>query len=688
MKYKLPQPWPEPLCCLKKVQPDSRYLYHLKYGALQYAILQPITAVAAVVLTKFGVYEDGVISATNGYPYIAFVVNCWGKGTEFLLYDGRILKIEEIIKLFKSGHPPQLMGDDNTPRNIIGITEGHTGDDQQRVLDGVGNNAAVDLPAMYRITSINEGRNAWECNGSHILVLISYYAKPEGLKQNGMKWSYYRYTINLQTNLAIVECPSFTDEDLAREQYSKDCAAWKPIIWEVEAQKYYKWLEENKEYIEIFSWMMYQPDTIQFAHPDITLEKRIKRQWNGLVEGNQRITREEKKGEEGKRDNQVDDTQENDEFNPMLSAELRDVSEVSPVPGCTSPSSSSSCSSSSYSSPPSLPHASLVQETAWVIGLWLSDGVTGSPYIYQIKTSSSLPMKSHTEVVDRLERWYKAYYQVSDCNITTVYRAANPHHVMANGTVVNSSALYRINLGQEFKNILESYGIYQDKRIPRELLRENYGVRMSLLAGLIDGNGSKHTATTMRYVSCHKKLVQQFVLLCRTLGLRTGKIKEINREEEDDEDDDDAIEEEVIDGHTSTFYSVTLSGRDVVKIPLSLQYKLCQLPPSNVDLGERFNIEKVEHARYYGVTVDGNHRILGGDGVVHHNCSQLVSLYCLVWLYMCLKNELAPFSPLAKFMVVKLVVFATFWQGVGLAIMAHMGKGKKRRNNIYFALFV
>ena len=43
------------------------------------------------------------------------------------------------------------------------------------------------------------------------------------------------------------------------------------------------------------------------------------------------------------------------------------------------------------------------------------------------------------------------------------------------------------------------------------------------------------------------------------------------------------------------------------------------------------------------------------------NCTQLISLYCLVWLYVAMKNELAPFSPMAKFLVVKSVVFFTFW---------------------------
>jgi hypothetical protein len=50
------------------------------------------------------------------------------------------------------------------------------------------------------------------------------------------------------------------------------------------------------------------------------------------------------------------------------------------------------------------------------------------------------------------------------------------------------------------------------------------------------------------------------------------------------------------------------------------------------------------------------------------NFSQLWALYCLVWFFQLMSVELAPFKPMVKFLVVKLVVFFTFWQGIALAI--------------------
>lgn len=75
---------------------------------------------------------------------------------------------------------------------------------------------------------------------------------------------------------------------------------------------------------------------------------------------------------------------------------------------------------------------------------------------------------------------------------------------------------------------------------------------------------------------------------------------------------------------------------------------------------------------------------LYGDGIVRAdrgyvyvaaitNLSQILALYTLVWLYSALKNELQPFKPLSKFLVVKAVVFFTFWQAIGIAWAAHVG---------------
>jgi len=55
------------------------------------------------------------------------------------------------------------------------------------------------------------------------------------------------------------------------------------------------------------------------------------------------------------------------------------------------------------------------------------------------------------------------------------------------------------------------------------------------------------------------------------------------------------------------------------------------------------------------------------------NTTQLVALYVLYWLYHVCAKDLAPFRPFSKFLVVKSVVFFTYWQSVSLAIGVRMG---------------
>ncbi|XP_006651488.2 protein LAZ1 homolog 2 isoform X1 [Oryza brachyantha] len=55
------------------------------------------------------------------------------------------------------------------------------------------------------------------------------------------------------------------------------------------------------------------------------------------------------------------------------------------------------------------------------------------------------------------------------------------------------------------------------------------------------------------------------------------------------------------------------------------------------------------------------------------NFSQTWALYCLVKFYNATHEKLQEIRPLAKFISFKAIVFATWWQGVGIAIICHIG---------------
>ncbi|RAL13774.1 OSTA/TMEM184 family protein [Aspergillus homomorphus CBS 101889] len=59
-------------------------------------------------------------------------------------------------------------------------------------------------------------------------------------------------------------------------------------------------------------------------------------------------------------------------------------------------------------------------------------------------------------------------------------------------------------------------------------------------------------------------------------------------------------------------------------------------------------------------------------GIVY-NISVTVSLYSLAIFWVCLHNDLAPFRPVPKFLCVKLIIFASYWQGFFLSILQWLG---------------
>lgn len=65
-----------------------------------------------------------------------------------------------------------------------------------------------------------------------------------------------------------------------------------------------------------------------------------------------------------------------------------------------------------------------------------------------------------------------------------------------------------------------------------------------------------------------------------------------------------------------------------------------------------------------------------------YNCTVTLSLYCLALFWKILWTDLKPFNPIGKFLCVKLIIFALYWQGVILAILnaagllSEMGEGQ------------
>lgn len=56
-----------------------------------------------------------------------------------------------------------------------------------------------------------------------------------------------------------------------------------------------------------------------------------------------------------------------------------------------------------------------------------------------------------------------------------------------------------------------------------------------------------------------------------------------------------------------------------------------------------------------------------------YNVSVTLSLYSLGMFWVCMSKDLQPFRPVPKFLCIKLIIFASYWQGFFLAILVWLG---------------
>jgi len=191
---------------------------------------------------------------------------CWGPATKLMMYDGRVKSVEEIVRDSKSGIQQVLMGDDSTPRYVQAGSEivGNTGRDAAALMH-THQQSNISLPAMYRITSINKGRDSWTCNGDHILVL-KFNTRPSSVKRwpddadNNRANCYYFHALELQhgggmDGLVVHKTYTFPTEGAACRAQHAINSHWQPLIWECTVNEFLRCSSEVQELAR-----MYQPD--------------------------------------------------------------------------------------------------------------------------------------------------------------------------------------------------------------------------------------------------------------------------------------------------------------------------------------------------------------------------------------------------------------------------------------------
>ncbi len=223
-----------------------------------------------------------------------------------------------------------------------------------------------------------------------------------------------------------------------------------------------------------------------------------------------------------------------------------------------------------------------VELEPYLLGLWLGDGTSIFP---QITTPD-------TEIEQYL----------------TEYAENHNLHLSINGEKGKAKTLRlakNSGLTNPIMEILRHYDLIGNKHIPQEYISNSEKVRLELLAGLLDTDGSM-ARNGYEITQKSEKLARQIKYIADTLGFRTS----INEKDARCNGKD-----------CGKAFRVHING-DTWRIPCKVKRKII----NKVDVHKnkdwhlsQLTIEPAGIGDWYGIYIDGNHRYLHSDGTITHN---------------------------------------------------------------------
>jgi len=162
-----------------------------------------------------------------------------------------------------------------------------------------------------------------------------------------------------------------------------------------------------------------------------------------------------------------------------------------------------------------------------------------------------------------------------------------------------------------FLQALKDYNLLNNKHIPNEIKINDRNTRMQMLAGIIDTDGSySQRDKCFDIIQKNKTLSDDILFIARSLGFAAYQ-KKCNKSC-------------MYKGNkiTGEYYRIIISGDNLCEIPTKCPRKQAVERQMNKDATIfGFDIKPIGIGKYYGFTLDSNHRYLLHDFTVTHNTS-------------------------------------------------------------------
>lgn len=222
---------------------------------------------------------------------------------------------------------------------------------------------------------------------------------------------------------------------------------------------------------------------------------------------------------------------------------------------------------------------------AYFLGLWLGDGSINSPSITSMDN----------EIVEYLQKCanfleYELRKETKPNNKASTYHLSN----------IKGKA-------NRVTTILRELGVCYKKNIPDIYLYNDRNIRLELLAGLIDTDGSyDKKGKSFEISSSREDFATQIAYLVRSLGFYSSLSKKRS-----------SIKST---GFEGVAYRITIYGNNLSEIPTKVARKRGENSSKTIDpLVTGITIEEDIEDNYYGFSLDGDNLYLLEDFTVTHN---------------------------------------------------------------------
>ena len=183
-----------------------------------------------------------------------------------------------------------------------------------------------------------------------------------------------------------------------------------------------------------------------------------------------------------------------------------------------------------------------------------------------------------------------------------------------NDTIKHMENIIPDDIKYQFLGYLQDHLLHKNKYIPNTYKINSSSVRLRLLAGIIDSNGSyDHDENTINISSVSEKLSNDIIFLAKSLGLFAYKKQFIFK--------------------NNIQYTCFISGNlyTINSNTFINLFKARANTPYNSGLTTPFTIEKLKHDKYYGFVLDNNHRFLLHDFSVAHNTGKTTLISSILY---------------------------------------------------------